>query len=603
MKIKYILLIVSLNIIFTFSYAQEEKEEVEDINLRKISLTQLMNEINNCTESAYILSETEIIPSKQDKALLQDKIFYTPYILDGIKNSTKSIYFYDCIFSLPNNAPLIFKRWNIKKLNIVNTTFSSSISFEDCTINPRYTIKFENDIFKNKLSFTGDNSIIKRIKFEGCAFYHSLKINTNPEQITFLSSTFSADSTKYTTSDEESSLFQLDMASQNIGEIIIDRCDFTSNTIKNLYSINFNNTEFEKVTITGSKLEAINFTDASINKAFLIDSTNTSNYIAVRNFDFPEENTNIPWENLKGEKFCLFTTVENTNLIIPYKTNTDKEISQTLLFNDLMSAYNKFNTMYQTRGDKPSANGCYIEIKDIETKQQKYLYNIDKNFNNLISYKLNIFLKYYSDYATNPARSLIVSLYIILIFAFIFLFIYTDWDNINHKTLVEKYKNLVYYFTSDKNIKDFFVNELHDELNDFATFKTNFIDKQKKIPSFIRFWGLPLFYSWSLKNKIIIGTLDRLEILNGSWTQLSTKRKLIAGTIVSFIILFYVIYVIIIKAINSIILSLNTFITIGFGEIPVKGLSMYVSIIEGFLGWFMLAIFSITLLAQVLQNF
>ncbi|MEA3505285.1 MAG: hypothetical protein U9R32_08865 [Bacteroidota bacterium] len=93
-----------------------------------------------------------------------------------------------------------------------------------------------------------------------------------------------------------------------------------------------------------------------------------------------------------------------------------------------------------------------------------------------------------------------------------------------------------------------------------------------------------------------------MEILNGPWTQLTTKRKFIAGTIVTITIITYIIYVIITKAINSIILSLNTFITIGFGEIPVKGLSMYVSIIEGFLGWFMLAIFTITLLTQVMQN-
>lgn len=44
------------------------------------------------------------------------------------------------------------------------------------------------------------------------------------------------------------------------------------------------------------------------------------------------------------------------------------------------------------------------------------------------------------------------------------------------------------------------------------------------------------------------------------------------------------------------------FITIGFGLIPEKGLAMYLGVIEGFIGWFLLTIFTITLLSQVLQS-
>jgi len=113
---------------------------------------------------------------------------------------------------------------------------------------------------------------------------------------------------------------------------------------------------------------------------------------------------------------------------------------------------------------------------------------------------------------------------------------------------------------------------------------------------------MPLYYFWVLKHKLVTTTFDRIEILDGPWSPLTTKRKFMAGTIVTLSIILYIVYVIIAKGINSILLSLNTFITIGFGEIPMKGLSMYVAIIEGFLGWFMLAIFSITLLTQVLQN-
>ncbi len=67
-------------------------------------------------------------------------------------------------------------------------------------------------------------------------------------------------------------------------------------------------------------------------------------------------------------------------------------------------------------------------------------------------------------------------------------------------------------------------------------------------------------------------------------------------------IISFVIYILAVKFINSIILSLNSFVVIGFGMLPEKGLAMYLSIIEGIIGWFLLTIFTITLLSQVLQS-
>jgi len=37
------------------------------------------------------------------------------------------------------------------------------------------------------------------------------------------------------------------------------------------------------------------------------------------------------------------------------------------------------------------------------------------------------------------------------------------------------------------------------------------------------------------------------------------------------------------------------------GEIPIKGLPRYLAIIQGFIGWFMLTIFSVSLISQLLN--
>lgn len=46
---------------------------------------------------------------------------------------------------------------------------------------------------------------------------------------------------------------------------------------------------------------------------------------------------------------------------------------------------------------------------------------------------------------------------------------------------------------------------------------------------------------------------------------------------------------------------INTFTTLGFEEIPIKALPHYLAIIQGVLGWFMLTIFSVSLISQLLN--
>lgn len=51
---------------------------------------------------------------------------------------------------------------------------------------------------------------------------------------------------------------------------------------------------------------------------------------------------------------------------------------------------------------------------------------------------------------------------------------------------------------------------------------------------------------------------------------------------------------------DSIALSINSYITLGFGKIPQYGFSKYLTILEGFIGWFLLSIFTVALINQVL---
>ncbi|CAN0219626.1 unnamed protein product, partial [Chrysoparadoxa australica] len=53
--------------------------------------------------------------------------------------------------------------------------------------------------------------------------------------------------------------------------------------------------------------------------------------------------------------------------------------------------------------------------------------------------------------------------------------------------------------------------------------------------------------------------------------------------------------------VNAITLSINSFVTLGFGSVPTKGFARYLCIVEGFIGWFLLSIFTVALIIQVLS--
>jgi len=62
--------------------------------------------------------------------------------------------------------------------------------------------------------------------------------------------------------------------------------------------------------------------------------------------------------------------------------------------------------------------------------------------------------------------------------------------------------------------------------------------------------------------------------------------KMVKGLLLSFV--------------NAITLSLNAFVTLGFGSIPTTGIARYVCVLQGFIGWFLLSLFSVALINQVL---
>ena len=89
--------------------------------------------------------------------------------------------------------------------------------------------------------------------------------------------------------------------------------------------------------------------------------------------------------------------------------------------------------------------------------------------------------------------------------------------------------------------------------------------------------------------------------MKGSWQELPKSKRIWKSVLLVGAFLIAILYDIFIKMLNALMLSINTFTTLGFGEIPIKGLPRYLAIIQGFIGWFMLTIFSVSLISQLLN--
>ena len=222
----------------------------------------------------------------------------------------------------------------------------------------------------------------------------------------------------------------------------------------------------------------------------------------------------VVYKNLYGEESpdganCYYCEI--------YTGQTDEELADKTNFDKLVQSYEILFLGYKATGDNESANASYLRIKDLYLNRLGYIYRTEGGFKTYFRYQLARLLKFYTNHGTDPALSIVISIYVILIFAVFYVFYPSEWDVSSKARLIADFKEFV-----DKNDKG----------------------------------------------------------------HLKPFISLIVGFGIS--------------VLNAITLSLNSFVTLGFGTIPTTGAARYVCIIEGFIGWFLLSIFTVSLINQIL---
>ncbi|RKD92136.1 potassium channel family protein [Mangrovibacterium diazotrophicum] len=260
-----------------------------------------------------------------------------------------------------------------------------------------------------------------------------------------------------------------------------------------------------------------------------------------------------------------------------------------------------FYNHYKSIFDNENANAVYVNLKNLETKRLAYLYKNNPTFDTFFTWKINQFLKVFSAYGTKPSRAIIFSLYVILIFALFYLFFPNSWDSHGKHRIIHRYSFFLKYLRRNQGIHEVYLEEKQPELLGYEHFRQMIEESEYEVPRFFRATALPL-YKWSLSGtKLTAAVLSRVDVMKGTWQEVPPAHRWWKGLLLIGAFLMALAWDVIIKILNALMLSINTFTTLGFGEIPIKGLPRYLAIVQGFIGWFMLTIFSVSLISQLLN--
>ena len=360
--------------------------------------------------------------------------------------------------------------------------------------------------------------------------------------------------------------------------------------------------EIDKLFLSNDTLDYLKIQNTKINSYLDIDKNKIDSMVVFSGNTLPLFNAcRIDANFLKNIGFVFnnknyygledYATVKNNRTVDGFNSKSGR----------LIETYKQFIHVLKSKGSSVLGN-LVIKLKDIQTKQKMYEYYEDPNTERWFNWKGSEFLKWYSDYGMNPFKALSYCFWAMLFFAMFYFFFYSDWDKIDRGFLIKRFNSVMDYFTTEKRIEDFYSSTHDKEMTTFTEFKDT-LDKNKVyMPTMLGTLAKPIYQLSLLRYKLLNFSYKKAEFMAGrKWVDLEKKDRYLIGTLTFFLTLTYITYLVFIRALNSIVLSINAFSTLGFGQIPVRGFTKYVAIIEGFIGWFMLSVFIVSILSQMMS--
>lgn len=484
-------------------------------------------------------------------------------------------------------------------------------SFSECVFNKKVKIDENQNLIKDEL--LNGNNHNSMVVFHHCSFNEGVQA----EAMAYHNSIFEKLNVQILFSNcnikplAENKNYHSIFFASNVIQLGLEKCHFYG---KGYVSIRFNLGIALWINENSFPEQLVDLSiDENDDTVMLNVAGNTFNYPLLSQIDFNAKNLIFDWEQMKSGMLNSFSysfnqsfdpdnywkSHQDINTINDYLNIT--RIENERAFREEAKMLGQLYAKYKREHDIVNANKSYIYLKDLETQRLAYVQKTEPSFTNYFTWKINQFLKVFSAYGTQPAKAIIFSLYVILAFALIYLFFPNSWDNHGRKRIMDRYAFFLKYMKKDAGIHEVYLEEKQPELMEYETFRALVTNSNEHVPKFFIATGLPL-YKWAVSGtKLHAAFLSKVDIMKGTWQNLPAHKRFWKSVLLVGAFLIAVIYDLIIKVLNALMLSINTFTTLGFGEIPIKGLPRYLAIIQGFIGWFMLTIFSVSLISQLLN--
>jgi len=516
------------------SYAQSNAYISPTINEQAaaapISFATILDGLINTPDTLVVLTNQSIDLGNYTIRKI-DRLFAQANIDSGSLIINKSLEFHNCLISGKGLNDLkmkriLFNNCSISSLNLTNIK-AAEFTVSNSELNK---IRIMNSVFNslqlsNLINPQETSSYISIFSSKVKDELH-LSNNKNYQNI----GVFASDLNKVRFSKNEALV--IGMANNHVQnevlflEEVAEEIRIRKNTFSSLDTLRYTfDVDCEKLVFLDNQINVpVLFAGSNVSVRIEMANNTFSNPADFHDVSFPEFDKYIPfsqfkqgfvvYENLYGEDSpdganCYYCQL--------YNGQTEAELADKTNFDRLVQSYEIMFLGYKSTGDIESANLSYIRIKDLYLNRLGYLYHTNGGFKHYFRWKLAQLLKFYTNHGTDPALSIVISIYVILIFAVFYIFYPSEWDVTSKARLISDFRDF-----ANKNEKG--------RLRPFITLLIGF--------------GISI--------------------------------------------------------INAITLSINSFVTLGFGTIPTTGAARYVCILQGFIGWFLLSIFTVSLINQIL---
>ncbi len=483
---------------------------------------------------------------------------------------------------------------NITFMDYFAITNSSPIKaiFKECTF--KKTLR----IFTNSIDF---------IDLDSCNLEHGFKFfrNTVKDRLTLKNCSVSVNPSLFGDTDAldmEARLFRLSNKQDGFDLVIQDSKFVLPENLKNdpQFFVVLTESDFKNLSFTGNTVNAtIDLSESTVSNAFVTNECKFNGNIVMDAFNINPINTRVQWSTVENNRIAIF---DHKNKLTYNGRNIDS-IGSEVQFANLISCYANFYNAFKSQGNRIAANSCYVEWKNIETSYLNKQYSSGRDKGVFFNYLMNVFLRTFCDYGTNPLKAIQIAFYVLLFFAGIYFFFPYSILSFHKRTMFDQLKIYGYYLSSPKTLLEIEDSIIAKDIktptyNEYMSFVT---ESKGKVPWYFNIFGKPLYFLELIRSKPTKLFYKLIDIFPDEWENMSSTKKIMATILYGAVFLFTVIWFLLIHILDSIALSLNVFSTLGFGQIPIKGIPRYLTILEGFIGWFLLSIFSVSLISQVIQ--